>query len=284
MVTDLASGVLAIAALSVLSFFVGRLIRSPRVSTWFFGALLASLVFAWTFSGSLGWALLVPSPSVVFWSNLMPMLLCFAAGLASEAGALTKWSRPLALCSFVLLASAYALTPYVRPTLYPVELNPQTQWRDDVCLQTHSATCAAAAASTLLHLNGLSATEKEMVESCLTSAQGTEPLGLYRGLATAVQDSGRSARVARADPREWSRLDQLPNISLVRLPNQQTAGSSRWLLGPRSEGHAIVVLGRNLSGDWMIADPAFGKTTWTDTEFRSRFTGDAIYLSERSAR
>ncbi len=267
MVTDLASGVLAIAGLSVLSFILGRLIRSPRVSTWFFSALLASLVFAWTFSGNLRWASLVPDPSVVFLSNLMPMLLCFAAGLASETQTLTSWSRPLALCSFVVLATAYALAPYVRPTLYPVELAPEPLWRGDVCVQTHSATCAPAAASTLLHLRGIFASEREMVESCLTSSRGTEPLGLYRGLAMAVQGSQHSARVARSDPGQWVRFEQLPNISLVRLDSQQTAGSSRWLLGPRSEGHAIVVLGRDRDGHWMIADPAFGKTNGPTKSF-----------------
>ena len=32
-------------------------------------------------------------------------------------------------------------------------------------------------------------------------------------------------------------------------------------------------------GSWIIADPAFGKATWSDQEFRDRFTGDAIYVA-----
>jgi hypothetical protein len=51
------------------------------------------------------------------------------------------------------------------------------------------------------------------------------------------------------------------------------------LLGPRSEGHAIVVIGQDAEGNWEIADPAFGKTTWSREEFLGRFTGDAIYLA-----
>jgi hypothetical protein len=56
------------------------------------------------------------------------------------------------------------------------------------------------------------------------------------------------------------------------------------LLGPRSEGHAIVVLGRDVHGNWLIADPAFGTTSWTDDQFQSRFTGDAIYLADGAKR
>jgi hypothetical protein len=282
MANDLASGMLGLSGLSVLSFVAGRWVRSPRISLWFFGVLLTSLVFAWTFAGNLAWAALLPDPSVVFFSNLMPLLLSFAAGLISERGALSKRSRPIAIASFLSLAAAYTLTPYVRPLVFPVEPDTVTQWNDGVCLQTHPSTCAPAAAVTLLHLQGLSCSERQLVETCLTSSLGTEPLGLYRGLSLAVGTSGHRAKVAGADPYQWDRDGELPNIALVRLGANPQTGSSRWLLGPRSEGHAIVVLGRDLRGNWLIADPAFGKTSWTDEQFQSRFTGDAVFLAALS--
>jgi hypothetical protein len=280
MANDLASGVLWLFALSVLTFIAGRLVRAPRVSQWFFTALLASLSFAWIFSGDLGWAAIVPAASVIFVSNLMPMLLSFAAGLASEATALTRFSRPIAITSFLALATAYGLTPYARPIVYPVELGVETAWRSDVCLQSHSSTCAPAAAVTLLRLGGMTATERQLVNLCLTSSHGTEPLGLYRGLAIAVEHSSRRACVARSNPHDWAGSEQLPNISLVRLGESGHSGASHWLLGPQSEGHAIVVFDRDKDGNWLIADPAFGKTKWTDEQFCERFTGDAIYLSQ----
>ena len=96
--------------------------------------------------------------------------------------------------------------------------------------------------------------------------------------------------MAQPEPSEWASSGQLPNISLVRLGGSADAstsstrvGSSRWLLGPRSEGHAVVVLGRDPRGNWLIADPAFGTTKWTDQQFRERFTGDAIYLTDAHA-
>ncbi len=65
------------------------------------------------------------------------------------------------------------------------------------------------------------------------------------------------------------------------LPTPSSTGSLRNLLGPQGEGHAVVVLGRDPEGSWIIADPAFGKTSWTDQVFRDRFTGDAIYLDSK---
>jgi hypothetical protein len=273
---------LGLSGLSVLTFVAGRWVRSPRISLWFFGVLLTSLVFAWTFSGNLAWAALLPDPSVVFLSNLMPLLLSFAAGLISERGALSKRSRPLAMASFLMLAAAYTLTPYVRPFFFQVEPDRVTQWKADVCLQTHPSTCAPAAAVTLLHLQGMASSERQLVKTCLTSSLGTEPLGLYRGLSLAVRPSGHHAYVASDDPHQWERNGELPNISLVRLGAYPRTGSSRWLLGSRSEGHAIVVLGRDSRGNWLIADPAFGKTTWSDEQFQNRFTGDAVYLAAAS--
>ena len=282
MVDELASGVLLIFALSVLAFAAGRQIRERRVSQCFFAALIASLLFAWMLSGKLLWASLLPNPAVVFLSNLMPVLLGFAAGLASSASALSRFSRPSATLAFVALSVAYVVTPYARPILYPVEVASQTAWRGDVCLQSHSSTCAPAAAVTLLALDGVPTTEREMVEACLTSERGTEPLGLYRGVAIAAHRAGFAAKVAKSEPALWDQMSHLPNISLVQLDPTAQSNTPRRLLGPRGgEGHAVVVMGRDAAGNWRIADPAFGMTTWTDEQFRSRFTGDAIYIVAR---
>ena len=140
----------------------------------------------------------------------------------------------------------------------------------------------------MLRLSGIEAGEQDLVRACLTSSCGTEPLGLYRGLALSTRGP-LVPRVAHSNPLDWDRRGELPNIALVRfdppdredhaLARHARLGSSRWLLGPRSEGHAIVVLGQDGDGNWEIADPAFGKTTWSREDFLGRFTGDAIYLA-----
>ena len=111
MAIDLLVGILVITALSVLSYVAGRVIRLSRVSVYFVASLLTCLFFAWTLSGKLGWAALMPGSSVVFWSNLMPILLCFAAGLASETPSLARISRFSTVVALLLLAAAYALIP-----------------------------------------------------------------------------------------------------------------------------------------------------------------------------
>ena len=288
MAIDLLVGILVITALSVLSYVAGRVIRLSRVSVYFVASLLTCLFFAWTLSGKLGWAALMPGSSVVFWSNLMPILLCFAAGLASETPSRARISRFSTVVALLLLAAAYALIPYSRPVLAPVSLGEGSSWQGDVCLQSHPSTCAPAAAATLLRLSGIEAGEQELVRACLTSSYGTEPLGLYRGLALSTRGP-LVPRVADSDPLAWERRGELPNIALVRfetpsredhvLARHERRGSLRWLLGPRSEGHAIVVLGQDGDGNWQIADPAIGTTTWSRDEFLGRFTGDAIYLA-----
>ena len=117
-----------------------------------------------------------------------------------------------------------------------------------------------------------------MISACLTSRQGTEPLGMYRGLKLGAEGFDRDVKVASSDPNVWLMQNQLPNVALVRFANSTHSGSIRWLLGPRGEGHAVVVLAHDEAG-WIIADPAMGRVRWSNADFKRRFTGDAIYLA-----
>src|SRR5690606_35884307 len=101
------------------------------------------------------------------------------------------------------LGVGYIVAPVLRPVLSPAELQPHAIWRDGVCLQTHPASCGAAAAVTLLRLEGVLTSEQAMAQACLTSAQGTMPLGLYRGVAIEARRQARMARVASTNPADW---------------------------------------------------------------------------------
>jgi hypothetical protein len=278
---DLLAGILLIAALSVLACIAARRLQSDAAflgTAAFLTSLFLALLYAWTFSGKLGWAAVLPAGWVLVGCNLMPVLLSFTAGLASKTAGLARWHRPATIVALVWLATAYAITPMMRPLLAPIQLARQTTWLGELCLQSHSSSCAPAAAATLLRLNEIEADEQALSDACLTSRQGTEPLGLYGGLAATSYAFGLRPHVASSDPNDWMERNQLPNIALVRLSSSPEVGSLRRLLGPRAEGHAVVVLGRDRRGNWSIADPAFGTTTWSDPQFRDRFTGDAIYL------
>jgi hypothetical protein len=280
---DQAVAISLITALSVLAF-IGARHSSGQGSTRpvaFALALLLALLYAWACSGKLAWASILPVGCVLFWSNLMPALLSLAAGLASKAAGLAGWHRPATTTALLVLAVAYIVTPLARPWLAPVQLAEQSKWHGDLCLQTHAASCAPAAAATLLRLAGIDSDERALASACSTSRHGTEPLGLYSGLAVASYRYGVHPRVASPNADDWITSDQLPCIALVYFADTPSNGSMRRLLGPQGEGHAIVVLDRDAAGTWIIADPAFGKTSWTDQVFRERFTGDAIYLDSK---
>jgi predicted double-glycine peptidase len=277
---DLILAMISIMSLSVLMYLAGQNVsdRICKTRPWVFLEILSlSLVFSWCFSGRLIWAAAIPVSGVVYWSNLMPVLLAFAAGLACQTPGLKTWRRPVTVILLAVIAVAHWLLPVARPLVAPAHVAQQTQWRDGVCLQSHPSTCGAAAAATLLHLDGLPVSERAMVQACLTSRHGTEPLGVYRGLKLGTQGFNRQVKVASENPGDWISRKQLPNVALVRFARSNDSGSIRWLLGPRGDGHAVVVLGHQ-DGQWLLADPAIGRVRWSEQDFRRRFTGDAIYL------
>jgi len=254
---------------------------------------LFSLVYCWQFHAQLSWASTIPFSSVVLWSNLAPVLLAFTAGLAIDTSALRRCLRPFCATSLILLAIGFLLVPLARPWLLAPRTAEQDQMSGFICLQSHESTCAPASAVTLLRLHGIDSSEKEMVNTCLTSELGTEALGLYRGLKIASQMRNLNVRLASRNPRNWVSSGQLPNIALVHFPEEeygpikksqtssiQSRSSHIQFFGDsRQEGHAVVVICRE-NGGWLIADPAFGLDHWSDESLGLRFTGDAIYLCD----
>jgi hypothetical protein len=282
---DLVLAIIPITALSVLAYLASHHLgnKIQRAGPLLFIETLGlSLLFSWCFSGKLFWANVMPTSGVVYWSNFTPILVAWAAGLACTVPGLDRWRRPATVTVLGMIAAGYLLIPIARPLVSPATIASEAKWQDGVCLQSHASTCAAAAAATLLHQQGIAADERDMIRACLTSSFGTEALGLYRGLKLATQRAGGHVRVASANRHEWMARKQLPNVALVRFANSPDSGSIRWLLGPRGEGHAVVVFGYQ-RGQWLIGDPAIGKVRWSDQDFRQRFTGDALYLSPSSS-
>ncbi len=284
---DLVLAIIPITVLSVLAYLAGRHLGNKiyHVRPWLFIQTLAlALLFSWCFSGKLFWANAIPSSGVLYWSNFTPMLVAFAAGLACAVPGLNHWRRPVTVAVLGLIAAGYLVIPIARPLLAPATILTEAKWHNGVCLQSHASTCAPAAAATLLNQQGIAADERAMIRSCLTSSFGTEALGLYRGLKLATKNTNRDVRIASSNPHDWIAGKQLPNVALVRFGNSPDAGSPdsgsiRWLLGPRGEGHAVVVFGHE-HGEWLIGDPAVGIVRWRDEDFHRRFTGDAMYLSK----
>ncbi|MEM8665993.1 MAG: cysteine peptidase family C39 domain-containing protein [Planctomycetota bacterium] len=270
-----------VGSLALLALTVGVRVseRVSRARPYLLAAsLFISLAYAWTFSGRIGWISSLPIDSVMIWSNLMPVMLAFTVGLACRSEKLSGRRQPVAIGLLGMLAIGYIVSPQVRSAVAPLNFDSITRWDDGICLQSHPASCAPAAAATLLLQSGIRSTEQSLAQVCSSSSYGTEPTCLFRGLAVASRHSSVSPVVASTDPEEWVQLNQLPNISLVRFERYERQRTFDRLVGNRGDGHAIVVMGRTEDGRWKIADPAFGKTIWSDSQFRDRFTGDAIFL------
>ena len=101
---------------------------------------------------------------------------------------------------------------------------------------------------------------------------------MYRGVRIYSNSAFHKICVASSNTDVWLSGGQLPNLSIVRFGASTDAFPSR-LFTSRRDRHAVVVFGRNETGDWVIGDPAFGKTTWSDEEFQARCTGEALYVA-----
>ena len=302
---DLLIAIGFIAAIAGLAYFAGRrLALSVYQSRPLLLAevIVFALVFAFGLYDRVNWATAFPTPAAICWSNWMPIFLALIAGLASELSSIGSSRRKAVSNLMVLLAFVFLAYPVVRPTLFPITIPSEGHWDDGVCMQSHEASCGPAAAATLLHQKSLQSAlhlrfldgqwavapsrtaEKRLADACLTSSHGTSTLGLIRGLRIAVADTPCSVVVADSNPAMWQPRRQLPNICVVRYPDQVTSSTTpvRRLLGRDGEGHAIVVAGLNETGKWRIADPAVGWYLMSDQEFRRIFTGEAIYLSDRT--
>jgi hypothetical protein len=97
-------------------------------------------------------------------------------------------------------------------------------------------------------------------------------------LKLASQRFGGDIRVASSDPSRWIGNGQLPNVALIRFNEAGRGEAIGRLLGRGGEGHAIVVIGYR-DGQWILGDPAVGRISWSDADFRRRFTGDALYVA-----
>lgn len=138
------------------------------------------------------------------------------------------------------------------------------------------------------HLDGVMVTEKELVGECLTSEDGTEPLAVYRALRIYSGEIGQKPKLASRDPSSWQRLGQFPVLAMVSPVDTERAtptstGRLRSLLGRSSEGHAVVILGHNSDGNYVVGDPSNGRVIWSPRQMAGYFSGQAIYL-ERVAR
>lgn len=280
-----------------------RLGAPPARARWIALATLAALgvqLLALAHPERLANAL--PSPAWVWAADFSPQLALLLLTCALRAGGVTPEPTPeqpepappgraaqvrRALLGAVLVGLALYASPL--PWIPPAPLR-SASWTDlrdpahPVVRQSADASCAAAAAATLLHTRGIAplASESTLAELCWTDPrEGTGALALWRGLSLAA---GPKHEVRYA----WPSLDELPGrapcLIRVGLSDQVTDPELRRVLEkecgwPPDEAHAVVFWGfdEGRAGEEervaLIGDPRIGFERWGITHFRALWQG-----------
>jgi hypothetical protein len=211
---------------------------------------------------------ILPVANVLLWGNLQLPAAAFLGGIAWSSLKTPLWQR-------ILLIGALLYTGIWRETAPVVGHRPPVgteRWTHGICRQTSTSSCSAAAAATLLNIYGITTTESEMIDACLTHIEGTTTLGLYRGLK--LKTAGTAWDV-RADKPHADSIDHwpLPAVVTVSLP-----GLDKSLL----IGHSLVVVRVDGDGKFDIADPFVGWQRWTRGELMDAYGGAVMTLVPRN--
>ncbi|EMI17083.1 peptidase C39, bacteriocin processing [Rhodopirellula maiorica SM1] len=244
-------------------------------------AVLASFLLLYATKDRMGWATLLPFSSAIIFSNWTAFALAVASGAAYRLPHRPLWRRGLAASLMAALALATLVQPVLQPIFRPV--TGSNMWDSkQVCIQSHTNTCSAAAAATLLKSVGIEKTEAAMVGHCLTDARGTPSLGLWRGLSLATTSTRYRPKVLHTDVETLLRRGPWPAALVVGLPRYGAdpiyVHRYGWDPGFR---HSIVLFGRNDDGMLDIGDPSIGRETWSDDDLRVLWRGEGVTLVRR---
>jgi hypothetical protein len=283
MMWDIAVGVLIVAALSLGLFRWSLAIThrcSSRTSNCIVSALVALVVAdAVLIHGTLSLARILPFSNVIVVGNWIPLGAAMLAGIAGAQPKIPLWRR-VSLGLLLAGLASYTLTRDIVGSAPGVE-DPRF-WRG-FCMQTNPGSCSACCAAALLRHHGISTSEREMIDLCLTRANGTPPLGLYRGLKIKTRNTPWRVQVVHGRFEELVKTEPWPVLLLVSHENTATgvgANPPGFRL-PRRADHAILVFGLTVDGEAVVGDPAMGQRRWTLDELKACWHGEGLRLVKR---
>jgi hypothetical protein len=140
-----------------------------------------------------------------------------------------------------------------------------------VCRQSTGWSCGAAASATLFKAKGVTTTEREMAELCLTyRARGTTLPRFVRGLALKAERDGLPWMVRAETGLKAADMDRFPLPAVVAV---------RWSM---VADHAVCLFGRDEEGRWLVGEVTAGVVEhWPPEVFAEKFKGEAITLVPR---
>jgi len=276
-VLDLLVGIFIIGLLSAMLFVVS-LRASRRLHerlVHLLGIFVVAMIVAYVVrvQGHPSLSHVLPFSNLIVLSNWQPLLVSALAGLLWHRLPAQLWRKSAVT---VAMVAACLLSVY-RPILAQAPAM-HDRWDGPVCLQTSQASCSPAAAATLLGQHGIRSTEQEMAMLCLTSNEGTQMLGLYRGLKLKTRGtpwdvymfSGGTIDDLRGMGPALLSVELRPEADGVR--ELQGGG---WMVGVP---HSVVLVGFIGTERVAIADPSFGRQIWTMDELRLLWHGDGVRL------
>jgi hypothetical protein len=283
-VTDIYLAIALLSALAALalaiSLRIGR--RLSRRSATMGCALVVCLIVLHTFyvSDRLWLARLLPFSSVPVLGNaFMVALVGIVAGLAWRA--IPGHAARRTVLIVALLGVTLART--IAPALATPPGGLMNRWKYSIALQTSPATCSPAAAATVLREHGITATESEMAQLCLTTSRGTTALGLYRGLKRKTAGTAWDVEPFQLDPASLRKLDgpAVLNVRLDPAPGVDPRYDRLWGWTP-GVSHTVVFFGFAPDGKVNIGDPAIGREQWLDGDLRVLWHGEGLRLVPRN--
>lgn len=220
---------------------------------------------------------LLPASAVIIFGNWLPLWACFFVGIyGSTSNGLG--ARQVVLSVLAICLSAFSV---VSPMFGEAPKCGSVRSLLTFQYQTSPYTCSAACATTLLRLHGISATEQEMADLCLTR-QGAHWMGVYRALK--LKTAGTDWDVV-VEPFDANRKPQLPtkpsllalNFDPTSFPDALDHGFSRLT------GHSVVSLGTEGPGYVDVFDPSpdYGFEKWGTAIWQATTHGVVLRLVDR---
>jgi hypothetical protein len=245
-----ANSIIAIASIALAYAAARSKFFLPRWMRLLFAALaaLSLLTYSLWLEDNLILARLLPVADVIAWTNIQFPAAAILAGVAWIEMRASRWQRMLFCAVLLVLGFWRMIEPYTgaMPNLTTAH------WVHGICHQSTTSTCSPAAAATALAAVGIQTSEAEMAGLCLTRAEGTLVLGLYRGLKLKTAGSKWEVAVFNGNADELRRIP-LPAIVIIHAAG---VSNGRLSVGDR---HAVVIFAFNRDGTVEVGDPYSGR-------------------------
>ncbi len=285
--SDLITAVIIVVAISFGILLVTVRVTRPltKATTTLIGMLAGSLLLLYLTClwGQPRLTKLLPFSSLVVLGNWFPFAAAFLAGITWTHGYGSNRRRVLFGTACFSIALYSTVEPLLGQPPHCID-----HWSDDGhCLQSTLQTCSAAAAATLLKKYDIETTEAEMARLCLTRGfdgvmqEGTNWLGLYRGLKLKTAAHQLEVEVFDESVDDFVRQFKAPTIAFVGIPRDgrvpaSFSEESGWMPGVR---HSVVIVEVLPNSQLIVADPAAEELEyWTHDELRYLWLGRGVRL------